>query len=109
LRRFIGYVRDAAPTSLVWPRELQKSWPSSPRHRQQHGESCRQGRRIRGTRLPPVPRGHALAALAHQHRMPWALRGLLRLASDYFEQVVELDAPGAGIGEHHLRLHALAK
>jgi phosphomevalonate kinase len=107
----IGYVRDTAPTSLVWPRELEimavvTGTGSSTTNLvgKVRDYAARDAARYRAD----IAR---LAALAHQAQD--ALRSaedFLRLASDYFDALLELDAhAGAGIvSEHHLRLRSLA-
>jgi phosphomevalonate kinase len=107
----IDYVRDTAPTSLVWPQELEimavvTGTGSSTTNLV--GKVADYAVRDPAHYRADIAR---LAALAHQAQD--ALRSVedfLRLASDYFEQIVELDAhAGAGIiSEHHLRLHTLA-
>ena len=107
----IGYVRDTAPTLLVWPQELEIMavvTGTGSSTTDLVGKVADYAARDTAGYRGDIAR---LAALAHQAQD--ALRSaddFLRLASEYFEQLVELDAhAGAGIvSEHHLRLHSLA-
>jgi phosphomevalonate kinase len=107
----VGYVRDTAPTSLAWPQELEimavvTGTGSSTTNLV--GKVTDYAARDPARYNADIAR---LAALAHQARDALcSADDFLRLASDYFEQLVELDAhAGAGIvSEHHLRLHSLA-
>ncbi|MCY7324605.1 MAG: hypothetical protein LH605_00535 [Microbacteriaceae bacterium] len=107
----IGYVRDTAPTSLVWPQELEimavvTGTGSSTTNLV--GKVADYAARDTARYRADIAR---LAALAHQAQdAVRSAEDFLRLASDYFDALVELDAhAGAGIvSEHHLRLHSLA-
>lgn len=107
----IGYVRDTAPTLLVWPQELEIMavvTGTGSSTTDLVGKVADYAARDTAGYRADIAR---LAALAHQAQD--ALRSaddFLRLASEYFEQLVELDAhAGAGIvSEHHLQLHSLA-
>jgi phosphomevalonate kinase len=107
----IRYVRDTAPTSLVWPPELEIMaviTGTGSSTTDLVGKVADYAARDTARYRVDIAR---LAALAHQAQD--ALRSaddFLRLASDYFSALVELDAhAGAGIvSEHHLRLHSLA-
>lgn len=107
----IGYVRDTAPTALVWPQELQIMAVATGT-----GSSTTN---LVGTVAEYAARDPfhyradiaRLAALAHQAQDALgSAEHFLRLASNYFDALVELDAhAGAGIvTEHHQRLHELA-
>jgi len=107
----IGYVRDTAPTSLVWPQELQIMAVVTGT-----GSSTTN---LVGTVAEYAARDPAryradiarLTTLAHQAQDALgSAEHFLRLASDYFDALVELDAhAGAGIvTEHHRRLHERA-
>jgi phosphomevalonate kinase len=107
----VGYVRDTPPISLVWPEELEIMAVVTGT-----GSSTTNlvGKVADYAARDPA-RYHAdiarLAALAHQAQDALcSADDFLRLASDYFDQLVELDAhAGAGIvSEHHQRLHSLA-
>jgi phosphomevalonate kinase len=107
----INYVRDTAPTALMWPQELEimavvtgtgsstTNLVGKVEHYATH-ETAQYRADI-----------ERLATLALQARD--AVRSpddFLRLASDYFSALIELDThAGAGIvSEHHLQLHSLA-
>jgi phosphomevalonate kinase len=107
----IGYVRDTAPTSLVWPHELEIT-------------AVVTGTGSSTTSLIGAVREYAardpahyradmaqLAELAHQAAdAVLSAEDFLGLAADYFDALVELDEhAGAGIvSQHHRRLHELA-
>ena len=107
----IGYVRDTVPTSLVWPQELEimavvTGIGSSTTNL--IGKVADYAARDTARYRADIAR---LAALAHQAQdAVRSAEDFLRLASDYFDALVELDAhAGAGIiSDHHLRLHSLA-
>ncbi|GAA1221911.1 phosphomevalonate kinase [Rhodoglobus aureus] len=107
----IGYVRDTAPTSLVWPQELEIMavvTGTGSSTTDLVGKVADYAARDTAQYRADIER---LAALADQAQdAVHSAEDFLRLASDYFSALVELDAhAGAGIvSEHHLRLHSLA-
>jgi len=107
----IGYVRDTAPTSLVWPQELEIMavvTGTGSSTTDLVGKVADYAARDTAQYHADIER---LAALADQAQdAVHSAEDFLRLASDYFSALVELDAhAGAGIvSEHHLRLHSLA-
>lgn len=108
---FIGYVRDTAPTSLVWPQELEIMavvTGTGSSTTDLVGKVADYAARDTARYRADIER---LAALAYQAQdAVHSAEDFLRLASDYFSALVELDThAGAGIvSEHHLRLHSLA-
>ena len=107
----IGYVRDTTPTSLLWPQELEilavvTGTGSSTTNLV--GKVAEYAARDPARYRTDIGR---LAALAHQAEdAVRSAEDFLRLASDYFDALIELDAhAGAGIvTEHHRRLRTLA-
>jgi phosphomevalonate kinase len=108
---FIGYVRDTTPTSLAWPHELQIMavvTGTGSSTTSLVGTVAEYAARNPDQYRTDIAR---LASLAHQAQdAVLCAEDFLRLASDYFDALVQLDAhAGAGIvSEHHQRLHALA-
>jgi len=107
----IGYVRDTAPTSLVWPHELEIMavvTGTGSSTTSLVGRVAEYAARDPAHYRADIAR---LSTLAHQAQdAVLVAEDFLRLASDYFDALVELDAhAGAGIvSEHHRRLHELA-
>ncbi|TQO19573.1 phosphomevalonate kinase [Rhodoglobus vestalii] len=107
----ISYVRDTAPTSLVWPQELEIMavvTGTGSSTTELVGKVTDYAAQDTARYRTDIER---LSALAHTAQdAVHSAEDFLRLASDYFDALVELDThAGAGIvSEHHLQLHSLA-
>jgi len=107
----ISYVRDTVPTPLAWPKELQIMavvTGTGSSTTDLVGRVAEYAAREPAHYRADIAR---LTALANQTQdAVGSAEHFLRLASDYFEALVELDAhAGAGIiSEHHRGLHSLA-